>query len=75
MSIARKLLPGIAVGLAVAAAASPSFAQRGEDGMSGARAKALRDCSTMSDKFTQYTWGSTQLDQYRACMMQHGQPE
>jgi len=75
MSIVRKFLPGIVVGLAVAAAASPSFAQRGEDGMSAARARALRECNDMASKFTQHTWGDTQIDQYRSCMMQHGQPE
>ena len=75
MRIMTKLAAAVALSAAVLATASPSLAQRGEDGMSGPRAKALHDCSTMSDKFTQYTWGSTQIDQYSACMTQHGQQE
>jgi hypothetical protein len=75
MTVMTRVLAAVALSAAMAAAASPSFAQRGEDGMSAPRGKAVHDCSTMSNKFTQYTWGATQLDQYRACMSQHGQQE
>jgi hypothetical protein len=74
MRIMTKLAAAVALSAAVLATASPSSAQRGEEGTSP-RAKALHDCSTMADKFTQYTWGSTQIDQYRACMTEHGQQE
>jgi hypothetical protein len=75
MTVMTRILAAVALSAAVAAAASPSFAQRAEEGTSGPRAKALRDCSTMSDKFTQYTWGDAQINQYRSCMSQHGQQE
>jgi hypothetical protein len=74
MTITRKTA-ALALGLALAAAATPSFAQRAEEGMSGARARALRECNDMANKFTQHTWGDVQIDQYRACMTQHGQQE
>jgi hypothetical protein len=75
MRIMTKLAAAVALSAAVMAAASPSLAQRAEDGMSGPRAKALHDCSTMADKLTQSTWGSQQIDQYRSCMTQHDQQE
>jgi hypothetical protein len=43
--------------------------------MNDARAKALRECNAEAGKMTQSTSASIQLDMYRACMMQHGQPE
>jgi hypothetical protein len=75
MRIMTKLAAAAALSAAVLATASPGLAQRSEDGTSAPRAKALHDCSTMADKFTQSTWGSTQIDQYRACMSQHGERE
>jgi hypothetical protein len=75
MPIVKTFLPGIVLGLAVAAAASPSFAQRAENGMSAARAKALRECNVEAGKMTQSTSASIQLDMYRACMMQHGEQQ
>jgi hypothetical protein len=53
MTITRKTLGALAIGLAIAASSSPSFAQRGEDGMSGERAKALHDCNAEAGKITQ----------------------
>ena len=68
-----KQLVGIALGLAVAAAvATPSFAQRPP---TGARAKALRECSIAEDKYIQHVWGDFAIDVYRACMAQRGQRE
>jgi len=43
--------------------------------MSGARAQALHQCNAQAGKLTQYTWGDHQIDNYRACMAQHGQQE
>jgi hypothetical protein len=43
--------------------------------MDDARMKALQECSLVDKKYTQYGWGVTQLDMYRACMAQHGQQE
>jgi len=39
------------------------------------RENALRECSEISRKYTQSTWGDMDIHQHRACMMQHGQPE
>ena len=62
-------------GLAIFALVTPSVAQRAEDQMSGARAQALHQCNAQAGKLTQYTWGDHQIDNYRACMAQHGQQE
>jgi hypothetical protein len=71
-------LAGVLVGLAVSALATPSFAQRsegGDVGISSGRAKALRDCNAQAGKMSQHTWGDHQIQNYRSCMMQHGQQE
>jgi hypothetical protein len=68
----------LALGLAVSTLATPSFAQRaeqGEAGMSSAREKALRECNGQSGKMSQSTWGVQQGHNYRSCMMQRGQQE
>jgi hypothetical protein len=39
------------------------------------RENALRECSEMSRRYTQTTWGHMDIHQHRTCMMQHGQPE
>jgi|GEM_PF-1661312 len=65
--------PALALGLALAALASPSFAA--DQPMSAAREQALRECSTGASKYQSGTWQSTQLHTYRSCMMQHGEPE
>jgi uncharacterized membrane protein len=68
----------LAAGVAMSALATPSFAQRregGEQGMSAAREKALRDCSAKAGKMSQSTWGAQQLAMHRTCMMEHGEPE
>lgn len=41
----------------------------------GQRMDALRRCSKAAEPFSDYTWGNTQSDHYRACMAEHGQPE
>jgi hypothetical protein len=68
----------LALGLAVSTLATPSFAQRseqGETGMSSEREKALRECNGEAGKMTQSTWGVQQLHKHRSCMMQRGQQE
>ena len=50
MTTTRKTLGALVLGLAVAAAASPSFAQRAEqEGMESTRARAVHDCSNESN--------------------------
>jgi hypothetical protein len=75
MSIGNKRIAVIALGLALSALASPSFAQRSENHMSGAREQALRECNLAAQKYTQHTWADVQIYTYRACMAEHGQQE
>jgi len=42
----------LALGLAFAALASPSFAQRSEDHMSAARAAAIHECNLRAAKYS-----------------------
>src|SRR5262245_52633043 len=67
-----KALAALVLGLAVSALATPSFAQRSQ-GMSAARAQAIRACNKQAGKLKQYTWGDAQEDMYRSCMKKHGQ--
>ena len=69
-----KFLTALAVGIAVSALATLSFAQRSE-GMSSGRAAAIRDCNVQAGKYKQYLWGDYEIDAYRACMAQRGQQE
>jgi hypothetical protein len=43
--------------------------------ISAARAAAIRECSGAESKYTEYLWGSIEIQTYRACMAQHGQVE
>jgi hypothetical protein len=45
------------------------------EGVSGSRAKAIQDCMDTSGKFSQSTWGNTQVQLYRSCMAGHGETE
>ena len=69
-----KFLAVLALGLAAFLVATPAFGQRSE-GMSGARAQALRTCTGEASKLIQHVWGAHQIAKYRTCMMQHGQGE
>src|SRR5262245_50902536 len=66
MTSLKKPLAVLALGLAVTALASPSYAQRAPRDVSAARAAALHACSGFADD-----WGYA----YRACMAEHGQAE
>jgi hypothetical protein len=61
----------LALGLAVAAATSPSFAQSNRT----SRAQAIQDCSAEAGKYSQHLWGLWEVQVYRACMARHGQKE
>ena len=41
----------------------------------GSRAKAIHDCMETSGKFSQSSWGNTQVQLYRSCMAGHGEAE
>ena len=47
----------------------------GVEGVAGARAKAIQDCMGTSGKFSQSSWGNTQIQLYRSCMHGHGEAE
>jgi hypothetical protein len=64
----------LALGLALAAFASPSFA-RSEYPVSAEREQALRECNGVAGKFTNSTWQTMQIHTYRSCMYEHGEPE
>jgi hypothetical protein len=68
-------LAALALGIAVAAVASPAVAQRNDNEVSAARAADLRDCNSRAQGYYDYNWGVRQSDIYRACMADHGQPE
>jgi hypothetical protein len=75
MRISTLLITALAVTLAASALATPSFAQRSEEGMSSSRAQALKNCNTEAGKYKQYVWGDYEINAYRACMAQRGQQE
>ena len=75
MTTMNTRLIALAFGLAVAAIASPSFAQSNDDEVSPARAAALRQCSTQEQKYPEYLWGEAGDQIYAECMAAHGQPE
>ena len=71
-------LAALAFGLAVAAVASPSVAQRNsnyENEVGPARAAALRECNGQAQKYVDYNWGVQQDEIYSACMAKHGQTD
>ena len=47
----------------------------GSDGINAHRAAAIRDCTNMSGKFSESTWGNREFDEYRACMAGRGEVE
>ena len=67
MTISKTRLAVLALGLAVTALASTSYAQGTGPAISAARAAALQECSYFNDSDWDYA--------YRACMAQHGQSE
>src|SRR3981189_2247252 len=68
MIAVKRYLAAFFLGLAVVAAASPRFAQRAENHRGGARARALGDRKGGASHYPQYTWGDTEITEYRDCM-------
>src|SRR5262245_56327487 len=62
---ASPMAAAVAFGLAVSTLATPSFAQRAEDHMSG-REKGLRECNVQAGKLSQHPWGAHQIQNYRS---------
>jgi hypothetical protein len=61
----------VALALALAATASPSFAQN----ISADRAQAIRECSIAAAKYIEHVWADWDIQTYRSCMAQRGQQE
>jgi hypothetical protein len=55
----KKGLASLAVGLALTALASPSYAQEGHFQISRERAQALHECSRLLARYPEYLWGNT----------------
>jgi hypothetical protein len=66
-------LATIAFGLALAAWASPTFAQSDRDSTS--REQAVRDCNVAAGKYIEHLWGNASRQTYASCMAQRGQQE
>ena len=75
MTIPSSYLAALIVALNIVAAATPGNAQPLRDGVSAARAAAIRECSARAAPYKEYLWGNMEFDQYRACMAERGQPE
>jgi hypothetical protein len=79
MKIRNNRLAALAFGIAVAAVASPSFAQPDNNNhgypVSNARAEALRECNARAQPYLEKDWGVRQDDIYRACMAEHHEQE
>jgi hypothetical protein len=70
----KRTLAGLALGLAIAASASPSFARTADKGNSdSARDAAIHDCSMQASKWSNTMWQTGQFHAYSNCMMEHGQ--
>ena len=54
---------------------SPAGSRNRSNHMQTARETALRECSQISRRYTQTTWGSMDGHQQRTCMAQHGYME
>lgn len=57
------------------AAVTPFDTAAGVKGSAAERDSALRECSVISRRYQQTTWANMDIQQHRACMAQHGQPE
>ena len=63
------------VALLAVTIAAPGFAQTRDDSMNPARQNAVHECSVMSGKLSQQTWGKNEIHMYRGCMAERGQME
>jgi hypothetical protein len=66
--------------LAVAAFASPSFAQKHPDEsnpehISAKRRAAIQECTGSASRYTEFTWGTLAGHSFRECMADHGERE
>jgi len=64
-----------ALALAIAAMASPGFAQANKTRISATREQAIHECSVAAAKYSEHLWADWDIQTYRSCMARHGQPE
>jgi hypothetical protein len=72
MRTMKRALVGLALGLSVAALASPGFAQRREDRNNAREQAAIHECSVKAGKYSNTSQLTEQFGVYRACMAEHG---
>ena len=72
-TVTRLALPATIAALWMAFAGEAA-AETGRQ-ISAARATAIHECSVLAGRYSQHDWGNTEIYQYRACMVQHGQQE
>jgi len=68
----KPALVRLALGLSVAAWASPGFAQRQEDHNSAREQAAIHECSVRAGRYSNTSELTTQFAVYNACMAEHG---
>src|SRR5262249_38156354 len=73
--VPRRAVSPYSAHAAVTPFGSPAGSQNRSNHMKTARETALRECSQISRRYTQTTWGSMDGHQHRTCMAQHGQME
>jgi hypothetical protein len=73
MRTRKNTLAALALGLAVAGLASPSFGQRAENPNNTARDTAIHECSVKASKWSNTMWQTQQFVVYSNCMAEHGQ--
>ena len=54
---------------------SGAIGDRNGTSLSAVRTKALEECNQQASKFQDHVWGNTEIDRYRTCMADRGQPE
>jgi hypothetical protein len=73
MVILKKRLNVLALGLALLAFASPSYAQAAGYNISAARAAATHKCSVLASKTPEHDSSTIPWYTYTTCMAEHGQ--
>jgi hypothetical protein len=66
-------LAALALALAIAGTASPSFAQQSRNHSDQARDAAVQECSVKASKWSNTMWQTQQFAAYSNCMTEHGQ--
>ncbi|MEA3070502.1 MAG: hypothetical protein QOD29_1948 [Alphaproteobacteria bacterium] len=74
MPMIKETLAGLALGLAIAASASPSLGRPADNrNTNSARDAAIHDCSAGASKWSNTMWQTSQFHAYSNCMIEHGQ--